>query len=960
MKKRPQSEAIKGPLARGKEYVPAQKNELSCSKLERSLTGQEGGQSSLQEDSVIYNRKNQEASGLGSDVNKSLIVEPQEEKRRQQRTKDKFREVQLDTVQIHHISDIQECKKEQEKKSEYIQYDENHLHKCDTIPFDSLKSGSVLSTSLEVLYSDTILPCNSPPDLESGQSYLPFSEFQKVTAILVNVSDSLISGSDSEAEGGQNTDVNEWQEFTDQQPLNEFSSPLPNPSVFPSKGDGLILAVNSDEKQFDSGSPFENFQELQKTQGNNNISTNDHPSETNVVSLTGSTKQKLSLSWTELPLSQNTTSQKLSDMLSADTYVALKEDKEKICSEHEVHVESKFSSSSSLEDFSETDEGLEQQDPAFSLGKGKDQKDSGIKDVLLDGTSKKETEFSLPEIYFMPFPSPNLKANPEGPISDKGSKFAFQQVAADFNSVPAKTGPRIFHDGKIVQSRNEHKADESDIHQRTSGGHKVVLSPSGSPIGLIPETEHCSALSVDGCLHTKRDCLPTLHSGILSEILSPVDEVLSYGSAGLPSPTQKGSSFPSEDFPSPPPDLVLWANGNDIDFSSEDFPSLPEEVVFPESSKNAQEEDSSIQTGELSSLSDEILPEEFSPVPLDLGNSYSVLDEHSLGWDGRRESSLEKKEELLSLEPQEDVKRKQKVSCWSSPTLSRSASKSPASFLKSFKDENGKNPLTLNDAGNREEVSYIQPETLKFKETSHFEGKHWTRMEHDKTKDDHKKDLERVKHSDYDICYDELFRSDQMSYLLAGCTEKSSEHNDQDSAHYEPFLRSSKCYDEIRVEYQFLEKKPETKFNNRDSSMTPVATYPETLMFQPTDMESCFIHAQSESEKLFNRDFSGCLSSQKEQPHMTPTKKEINFKNSVMGSELDPRQRTYEIVDSVSTELTKKILWDALAVSAELFRQQNVSLSISRCVTPTDEGKLTTKTKLLTMPSSITASTDHI
>nr|XP_020837535.1 centrosome-associated protein 350-like isoform X2 [Phascolarctos cinereus] len=813
VKKRPQSEAIKGSLARGERYVQAQKNELNCSTLERSLAGQEEGQSS--QDSVIYDRRNQEASGLGSDVIKSPIVEPQEEKRRQQRMKDKFREIQLETVQICHISAIQECKKDQEKKSEYTQYDEDHL--CDITPSDSLKSGSALSTSLESLSSDTVSSCNSPPDLESGQSYLSFSEFQKVTAFLVNVSDSLISGSDSEAEGAQNTEVNEWQEFTDQQPLNEFSSPLPNPSVMPSKGDGLILAVNSDEKQPDSGFLFENCQDLQKTQGNNSISTNDCP-ETNVVSLPGSRKQKLSLSWTELPLSQDTPSQNLNDMLSADTYVALKEDKEKTCSEHEVCVEPMFNSSSSLDDFSETDKDLEQ-GPAFSLAKGKDQKDFGVKDVWLEGTSKKETKFSLPEIYFMPFPSPNLKANcqplslsfemsqrkqnlsvkkakptceenpEEGPISDKVTKFAFQQLSTDFNSVPAKPGPRIFHDGKIVQSRYEHKADESDIHQRTSGDHKVVISPSGSSSGMVHENEHCPTVRVDGSIHTKRDGLSTLHGNILSEILSPVDEVLSYGSAGLPSPTQKGSSFPSEDFPSPPPDLVFWANDNDIDFNSEDFPFLPEDVVFPESSKNAQDGDSSLQTGELSSLSDEILPEEFSPIPLDLGNSYSVLDEHSLEWDGRRESSLEKKEELLTLEPQQDVKRKQKVNCCSSPTLSRSASQSPASFLKPFKDEDEKNPLSMNDTENREEVTYTQPEILKFKETSHFEGKHWTGMKCDKAKDDHKKDLERIKHSEYDMYYDELFSPDQMLYLLSDCTEKSSEYNDQDSLHYGPSLR---------------------------------------------------------------------------------------------------------------------------------------------------------------------------
>ncbi|XP_074140949.1 coiled-coil domain-containing protein 187 [Sminthopsis crassicaudata] len=963
VKKRPQSEVI-SLLTNGEREMQEQKNELNFSKLERSLAGQEEGQSFQQEDSFIYSRKNQETSGPGSDVIKNPIVEPEGDKRKQ-RMKGKSQEVPLKTTQICHTSAIQKCKKDQEKKSEYPQYDENHLHnKCDTTTSDSLESGSVFSTSLESLSSDTIIsPCNSPLDLKNGQSYTSFSEFQKVTAFLVNVSDSPISGSDSETESSQNTDVNEWQEFTDQQPLSELSSPLPNPSVTPKKGDELILAVNSDEKQPDRDFPFENCQDLQ-TQGNNIISTNDSPSEMNIVSLSGSRKHKLSRSWTELPLSQDSSSGKLSDILSEDTYVAPSQDKEKSCLEHKVCVESKLSSFSFLDDFSKIDVDLKQQGPTISLDEGKDQKDLEVENVLVDGTSKKETEFSLPEIYFMSFPSPNLKPNcpppslpfkmsqrkqnslvkkakaaceenpEERPISNKVSKYAIQQLSTDFNSMPAIPGPQIFHDRKIVQSRYEDKADKSDIHHRTSEGHEVVISPSGSLSGPIPEAEHCPAMRTDGSTHTKRDGLPGLQDSILSEILSPVDEVLSYGSAGLPSPTQKVSSFPSENFPSPPPDFVLWANVNDNDFNSEDFPSLPEEMVFPEGSKNVQDEDSSIQTGELSSISDEILLEEFSPIPLDVGNSCSVLDEHSLGWDEGRERSLERKEELLRVEPQQDIKRKQKVGCWSSSALSRSASKSP-SFFKLSMDEDGKNPLALEDASENRE--HTQPETLKFKETSYFEGKHRTSLVPDEAKNDHhKENLERVKHSEYNMDHDQLFKSDKMSYLLADYIEKLSDHNNQDSVHDESSLRSNKCYDEIRVEYRFLERKPEIKINNRDSSITPVATYPETLMFRPTEMESYFINIQSESERLLNKDFSGCLNGQKEQQYMAPIKneaekllegvhpmeeKEINFKNSVMGSQLDPRQKTYGIVDSVSTELTRKILWDALSVFAELARQ---------------------------------------
>lgn len=61
-----------------------------------------------------------------------------------------------------------------------------------------------------------------------------------------------------------------------------------------------------------------------------------------------------------------------------------------------------------------------------------------------------------------------------------------------------------------------------------------------------------SSRSEDYAIFISDEGLPLADEATLSEILSPVDEVLSYASADLPSSNKKDLSFPSEDLPPPP------------------------------------------------------------------------------------------------------------------------------------------------------------------------------------------------------------------------------------------------------------------------------------------------------------------------------------------------------------------------------------------------------------------------
>ncbi|XP_060054981.1 coiled-coil domain-containing protein 187 [Erinaceus europaeus] len=112
--------------------------------------------------------------------------------------------------------------------------------------------------------------------------------------------------------------------------------------------------------------------------------------------------------------------------------------------------------------------------------------------------------------------------------------------------------------------------------------------------------------------HGKNRALPVLRevpparAGIaLPEILSPVDEVLSYSSADFPSSTCRDSHLP------PPPSLPT-ENEADASPYSYDFPSPPtDSALFPGGSLGPQGEDTSMEA-EFPSLSEEDLPKALS------------------------------------------------------------------------------------------------------------------------------------------------------------------------------------------------------------------------------------------------------------------------------------------------------------------------------------------------------------
>ncbi|XP_059114795.1 coiled-coil domain-containing protein 187 [Peromyscus eremicus] len=108
---------------------------------------------------------------------------------------------------------------------------------------------------------------------------------------------------------------------------------------------------------------------------------------------------------------------------------------------------------------------------------------------------------------------------------------------------------------------------------------------------------------------------PSYVDGFLTEILSPVDEELSYGSGDLPSSIHRDTRLPL-----PPPSPHAKSDINEPNPSSEDFPSPPEEAMFPGDSLDTLGEDTSITVEDMSSLSEDALEEALSLGPQKSGH----------------------------------------------------------------------------------------------------------------------------------------------------------------------------------------------------------------------------------------------------------------------------------------------------------------------------------------------------
>ena len=150
---------------------------------------------------------------------------------------------------------------------------------------------------------------------------------------------------------------------------------------------------------------------------------------------------------------------------------------------------------------------------------------------------------------------------------------------------------------------------------RTSSEPEVLLMPGalpGDPGGQAAQTAESWAPGCGGSRAPpvlKEACTP-LAGGILPEILSPGDKALSHSSLDFPPSIQRDACLPSL-----PPILPADGEADPASLHSEDFPTPPEDAVCPGGSLDTPGEAASLIMGEWSSLSGEGLSESPSPGP---------------------------------------------------------------------------------------------------------------------------------------------------------------------------------------------------------------------------------------------------------------------------------------------------------------------------------------------------------
>ncbi|XP_070452413.1 coiled-coil domain-containing protein 187 isoform X2 [Equus przewalskii] len=252
-----------------------------------------------------------------------------------------------------------------------------------------------------------------------------------------------------------------------------------------------------------------------------------------------------------------------------------------------------------------------------SLGPGEGQEASGTSGGLTSG-SNTETKWTSPKAAYTAFPSQTSSSSdldpslsfPLGTLASEGVDFG---KGGEMGPPQASAGCLEGPPDADLSSSTGRKP------QQASPEPEVPVSPQappGNPGGPAASAakSRVPGRGGSGAPPVLEEAHPLLASRVLPEILSPVDEVLSYGSANLSSSTHWDTHLPP-----PPPNLLAESEADTASLHSEDFPSPPEDAMCSGGSLGSPGEDASIHTGELPSLPEEGLREALSPGPQESG-----------------------------------------------------------------------------------------------------------------------------------------------------------------------------------------------------------------------------------------------------------------------------------------------------------------------------------------------------
>ncbi|XP_034608016.1 centrosome-associated protein 350-like isoform X2 [Trachemys scripta elegans] len=831
---------------------------------------------------------------------------------------------------------------------------------------------------------------------ESVNSYHSLPEFHKVTAVRIDVSESSVSDAELEAE---DTDISLPEEFTIQQQLyggddaDAFPNPLTKAQIAVSDGNELLSSDICDEQVPHDDCNREAsslFHGSEKRLGD--VSEYECAYESHSVTSSNSEKPMLSASGREEPFSfqfDNTANGRSKPYLEASALLPCSENcrVNKIPSQGKSEQHSDSSSSSLLYnvDFC-TEETFEQQDSGtskaekdgesygLSVGQSKvaftwfpsesslkhlDAVSEQFNNCVLLPPKKSMTNEQMPlfpvdsslasrDLSGLEEAKTNqTKLLTEGHISNKPNEIASPHLSMPTSSEEAPREAEVSSfDTQTFQTVAAQNQNNSAREGQTFKKPEMVPLCSITSKKQLPQARRCPSESEDDMIFISDEVPPPIDKDTLSEILSPVDEVLSYGSVDLPSSNKKDLSLYSEDLPTPPEEVGGIKSG-DISFSTEDFPSPPEQMTFSEmrDSHYSLNEDVSGQTDELPSLGDSTIPEELPPPSPELMDVFSAQDRTLSGCCSGKEIISGGKEDLLEHVTAENETTLQPLGslCMSSPTSSEQAIKRPEHLKKQSKpfltlskaQEDHDDPLLSFEVGDRVLVKHIQPGTLMFKGCTSFDEGYWAGVALDKPEGDHDGTYGGVK---YFVCakYFGIFvRPDQISHLLED-NEKSSDYSrDEDSFSDDGSSRGDyKCAVDNQQGTGYTEQKPEDTYSARGSALKENKSRSHTSMPSGKEHKGQF----PTNEQYISNEFTCqadfvCLESEKETRELTQRKKEtiaedvLPVRNKDSNTEevnkskriscLLKDQERNKLADDISSELTKKLLYDTLSAFSD-------------------------------------------
>ncbi|KAM6047538.1 coiled-coil domain-containing protein 187 [Theristicus caerulescens] len=798
---------------------------------------------------------------------------------------------------------------------------------------------------------------------ESAKSGSSLPEFQKMSAVWIDILESSISDSELEVKNGEDTDVSIPEEFV-----------YDNGDAFPNVSKEMLIAISNGKETFPSNKHGKH--EVPKDESTEISShSQKYPGD---VSDNGCTDHSLSF----IPSNKANASETKSVYSSHSDNPAKGTDEphldasenystNKTCSQVTKQGKDVVASSSCSDDIY-SPKTYEQQNPSSPASRVK--RDGGINSLFVDQNrdlmgfrltgSLKHLDLVADQLRdTVSFPpdkditskkmlaclsSRNLSVSGgktnhaqllnETLASSKLSKIVSLSTSMPGISEEVHTETNSFKSLQRVATGNQ---NNSTTERRAIKEARRGLFYSVSSKKQLFQAENCSSKGEDDTLFISDEGLPPTDGDTLSEILSPVDEVLSYGSADLPSSNKKDLSFPSEDPPPPPLGAGAMKN-DDPGFSMDDFLSPPEQMTVSET-RQCVDEDISLKMDALPPLPDNIVPEEFLLLDQETTDAFPTQD-GSLSEQSLVKDISSAKEGLLEYQQGEHETPFQHLEFLpaSNPISSGQASKNPDFTMKQCKtyltlpkaEEDSNDPLLSFEIGDRVLVKQTQPGTLLFKGRTCFDGGHWAGVALDKAEGDNAGTYKGVKYFECAQHCGIFVRPDEISHLLGANKRGSSYTGDEDSGSFsddESFKGDHKYSEDDEQGGGLTEQKAEDTNGAGGSEVKENQSRLHVALLSGKGQK--FPHSdQCKCNEFLCQNNSKCLGSDKEKTEPTQIKQrmladalpmksktgntdEVNTSKNICCLVED--QKRNKLADDIASELGKNLLFDTLIAFSE-------------------------------------------